>query len=721
MRRPGRGLKQLDGPFGGVVRDTGASVGLIFLRPPGERVLQLAAVSGASWHIVAPWTRVAPDAPLPVADAVREQRLVWLGSPEEMARRYPRLGLVLPYDFMLAAAPITGGGRTWGGILLLWPIWHPPQLSTRERDAIDAFCARAAALLRLAADRGRPLRPGPEPRELAPHRAPAPERAQCLAAIEFAERLPVGCCALDLDGRISFINGAAAELMGSGAADLLGARPWEALLWMQTPVFEDHYRAAVLSRRPTSFTALRPPDCRLSFRLYPDDRGISVQITPVATAQEAPDEPRQYAPDASGQYPPEECGQYAPSAEPVGAVALYHLVHLAAALTEAVGMRDVAELVADQLVPGFGPQGLALMMVDEGRLHIIGYRGYSAEFMSRYDGAPLSSGTPPAYVLVTGKPSFFASFAEFQRAYPGAVRYSGRDAWAFLPLITSGRPVGTLVLSYDASRPFSPAERTLLTSLAGLIAQALDRARLYDTKHRLAHSLQAGLLPRTLPHVPGLDVAARYLSAGHGMDVGGDFYDFIRCDATTAAAAIGDVQGHNVTAAALMGQVRTAVHAHATVGTAPGEVLARTNRLLADLDPGLFTSCLFVRLDLARRRAHLANAGHPPPLLRHPDGHTDVIDLPPGLLLGIDPAVDYPNTEIPLSPGSMLVLYTDGLVEAPGVDLDSAIADLADQLARAQDQSIDSLADTLVARAGRTSAHSDDIALLLIHSQRATE
>lgn len=121
-----------------------------------------------------------------------------------------------------------------------------------------------------------------------------------------------------------------------------------------------------------------------------------------------------------------------------------------------------------------------------------------------------------------------------------------------------------------------------------------------------------------------------------------------------------------------MGQVRTAVHASA--GAPPAEVLARTNRLLTDLDPGLFTSCLYVHLDLAGHRALLATAGHPPPLLHHPGGHTEVLRLPPGLLLGIDPEATYPTTEIPLPAGAALALYTDGLVEAPGTDLDEATA-----------------------------------------------
>lgn len=101
--------------------------------------------------------------------------------------------------------------------------------------------------------------------------------------------------------------------------------------------------------------------------------------------------------------------------------------------------------------------------------------------------------------------------------------------------------------------PLPPAERAVLTSLAGLVTQALNHARLYDTKHELAHTLQSVLLPHTLPRVEGLDVAARYLPAGRGMDIGGDFYDPIRRDDTTVTVAIGDVQGHSVTAAALMG------------------------------------------------------------------------------------------------------------------------------------------------------------------------
>ncbi|MDH2390505.1 SpoIIE family protein phosphatase [Streptomyces sp. HNM0663] len=701
----GSAAGRLDAALVDVVRDTGASMGLVYLSAPGERMLRMALFSGAPRQIAAPWARIPVDAPIPVADAVRDRKLVWLGSQEETARRYPRLGIVLPYDFMLAAAPVATAAKVWGGLVLLWPVRHPAQLSGTERTALDRFCRRAGLLMQQAEDSGHPFVPADEPRSVPPLPRTEADPELAASAHDFAERLPMGCCALDLEGRITFLNAAGAELVGRDAASLRGARPWEALSWLWDPAFEDRYRAAVVSRRPTSFTALRPPDTWLFFQLYPDADGISVHITPTGGPPLA-DVPTDAAVGPGA--------QPAQPAEHVGATALYHLTHLAASLAEAAGVHEVADLVADQIVPAFGPQGLVLMTVNDGRLRIVGHRGYSEEFINRFDGTPLTSGLTTVQVLATGAPVFFPSFEDFQRAYPSAPRYGDRDAWAFLPLIASGRTIGSLVLSYARSRPFPPAERALLTSLAGLIAQALDRARLYDAKHTLAHTLQTGLLPSALPSIDGLDVAARYLPAGHGMDIGGDFYDLIRCDAGTTAAAIGDVQGHNVNAATLMGQVRTAVHAHATAGASPGDVLARTNRLLADLDPGLFTSCLIAELDLPRHRVRLSTAGHPPPLLRHPDRHTEVLGIPPGLLLGIVPDAEYRTAEFPLPPDAVLALYTDGLVESPGVDIDAATAELAGHLQHAAQQDLDGLADALLQHARAAAPRADDIALLLI-------
>ncbi|MFG2682160.1 SpoIIE family protein phosphatase [Streptomyces sp. NPDC048392] len=683
----------MDSTMTAVVRASGAFGGILYVLPPGESALWQVLITGVPQEMAVPWRRVGLKDPMPVADAVRERRLVWAGDREEMAREYPRLALVLPYDFGLAAAPLVSGTALLGGLVLLWPGNHQARLSTGEQEVIREGCRRLGESLHRAVDRGEPLLPTERPRTLPPPAPRTPSPAEAVALSAFVDRLPGGSCTLDLDGRIAFVTPAAAELLGADRSVLVGALPWEALPWMDVPHVEDRYRAALVSRRPQAFTVLRPPDTWLAFELYPDATGLSVRIT-------------HGSPDADA--PPSR--SVAPSG-PSRATVLYHLMHLASTLTEAVGVQDVVEQTADQLMPALGAQGMVVMAQEDGRLKIVGQRGYRPDLLEHFDGAPLTSPIPGADVLTTGVPGFWATFDELHDAYPTMTHEDGMAAWAVLPLIASGRPIGSLLLSYRRPHVFPPGERAALTSLAGLVGQALDRARLYDAKHHLAHRLQSALLPHTLPRVPGLDVAACYLPAARGLGIGGDFYDVIRLDDHTAAVTIGDVQGHNVDAAALMGQVRTAVHAHATVGAPPGDVLARTNRLLTDLDPGLFTSCAYVHLDLATHRACVALAGHPPPLVRHTDGRVQALRVPPGLLLGIEPDTVYPSLEFSLPPGSVLALYTDGLVEAPGVDLDDATAALAGLLEHGDPGDLDAMADALIRHAPTPG---DDIALVLV-------
>ncbi|MET9506362.1 SpoIIE family protein phosphatase [Streptomyces sp. NPDC006622] len=687
----------LDAAFAETVRRTGASVGALYLLSPDEQVLRLDVLCGAPAELAEPWARVPVSAPAPVAEAVREERMVWVGTQSDLARSYPRTAVALPYPLALAATPVTGV-RRWGALLLMWPATRPPYMTGREQGNIMSSCRRLARLLEEAAESGRRPADAGRPRVL-PVGSGRRDAGPAMAAADFVERLPGGSCGLDLEGRFTYLSSGACALLGREAGELLGTLPWQSLRWLDEPTYEDRYRAAVLSREPVSFTACRPPGQWLEFHLYPDASGISVRIVPSGAQALPVSAPRQVVSAAA----PSRMGQ------------LYQLTHLAAALTEVVGVQDVIDLVADQIMPAFGAQGLVLSTADAGRLRITGYRGYSPGTIERLDGLPLDTGfTPAGRALSSGIPAFFADPEDMRRIYPEAPHISGKQAWAFLPLIISGRPVGICVLSYEQPHDFPAAERAVLTSLAGLIAQALDRARLYDMKHDLAHGLQQALLPRTLPAITGLRVAARYLPATRGMDIGGDFYDLIRLDDVAAAAVIGDVQGHNVAAAALMGQVRIGVHAHATLGTPPDRVLAETNRLLTDLGPDLFTSCLYARLDFADRHVTLASAGHPPPLLRLPGSAARPLDLPPGPLLGIDPDADFPVTRIPLVPGMMLAFYTDGLIESPGVDLEDSMNQLAGELGRADDSDLDALVDTLLRTSGTAGKRTDDVALLVL-------
>ncbi|CAM5696041.1 SpoIIE family protein phosphatase [Streptomyces viridifaciens] len=697
----GHGIEPLARIMRSVPDRLDAHMGGLYLLSEDGQVLELAVTLGAARQFTRPWRHIGLAAPIPVAEAARTGQIVWVGSGDDMARRYPRVAVSMPYAFCLGAVPLVARGVTYGVLFILWPASHSPELSGPERDGLGALAARLAEVAAEAAAAGRPIRAGPRS-ALAEARVVDP-LASAIA------RLPEGLCDIDLDGRLAAVTPAAAALLGEPAERLIGARPWTVLPWLRDPVYEYHYRGAVISGQSTSFVALRPPNRWLLFQLFPDASGLTARVSvadPGTVVEGAADPTRR---SHSG-FSTERAVHTTPGA-------LYHILHLASALTEAIGVQDVVRMVSEQIVPAFGGQAFAVLMAEGGRLRIVGHRGYPPGQIDQFDGTPLTESTPGVQASTNAVPAFFENRAELELLYPNRPEtQDGMAAWAYLPLVTSRRLIGTCVLAFAEPHHFDLEERAVLTSLGGLIAQALDRARLYDTKLGLAQGLQENLLPHVLPVVPGLEVSARYLPCTEGMDVGGDFYDVMRVGPDSVAVVIGDVQGHNVNAAALMGQVRTAVRAFAAADADPSTVLARTNRLLTDLDTTLLASCTYLRVDLAAREASLATAGHPVPLLYRPDGRAEVVEPPIGLVLNVDPAAEYPQLRLALPVGTTLVLYTDGLIETPGADLDRALSDLIATLGRHGAQPLARLADALIGQAGHTDHRTDDIALLLIRS-----
>ncbi|MEU2779911.1 PP2C family protein-serine/threonine phosphatase, partial [Streptomyces sp. NPDC007162] len=203
----------------------------------------------------------------------------------------------------------------------------------------------------------------------------------------------------------------------------------------------------------------------------------------------------------------------------------------------------------------------------------------------------------------------------------------------------------------------------LLVRLRSLTAQARERAEYQRSQVELAVALQRGMLPRDLPDTPRVHVAVRYAPACYGLNVGGDWYDAFTLPDGRIGLSVGDVQGHNIEAAAFMGQVRAGLRALASVAGEPGELLARTNDLLVSLGSDLFATCIFMRLDPVTGLLESARAGHIPFVWATADGKSGIGEDEGGPPLGIDPGIEYPVSRFRLTTGGMFVLLTDGVVE----------------------------------------------------------
>jgi hypothetical protein len=424
---------------------------------------------------------------------------------------------------------------------------------------------------------------------------------------------------------------------------------------------------------------------------------------------------------------------------PGGSERTVRMGELTAALAEAITSTDVVRAVAEHVLPPFGADGLGIYSFDGDRLHVVGLVGYPPEYSgywSQLRGLPLTSQPVIADVLRTRTPLFIESKAELLRRYPemaGLTAASPKNSWAFLPLIASGRAMGCCDVSFGRPHPFTDDERTLLTALSGLVAQALERARLYDAEHQRAQGLQRDLLPRALPRLPMVRAAARYLPAGRGDAVGGDWYDLIPLSADQVALVIGDVMGHGITEAATMGRLRTAVRTLADLEMPPDELLSHLNDLVSDLGADFYATCLYAVFDPVTRTCTLSLAGHPPPVIVHPDGTVQSLELSvdPPLGAAVPP---FETHELHLPQESLLVFYTDGLVESATRDAEQGLTQLCRTLAQATARTphfgtggrdddvrnLEALCDTVVSALLPDRAQTDDDAAVLIAHTRST-
>ncbi|MFI2414872.1 SpoIIE family protein phosphatase [Streptomyces sp. NPDC018947] len=399
-----------------------------------------------------------------------------------------------------------------------------------------------------------------------------------------------------------------------------------------------------------------------------------------------------------------------------------------AALAHARTVDDVVDVLQDaQGLPHLGADGFVMSLVEGNRVLMVAERP-EGSFVHGTRVSGVDDDYPMSEVVRTLSPCFIESPQDFAERYPSLWQRLGDltvKAAAYLPLIAQGRPIGAIGLFYSDRHGFSPDARNVLLALGSSLAQSLQRAMLYEQEMDLAESLQQAMLPRTIPSVPGCDVAVRYraapLGGSLGRDIGGDWYDLIPLPGGRVGAVIGDVQGHDTHAAAVMGQLRIVLRAYAAEGHPPATVMARASVFLHELDTDRFATCLYAEADVTTGVVQVVRAGHLDPLLRLGDGTCRHVPVEGGLPLGLSAefgSLAYPVGTLELDPGSMLVLCTDGLVEEPGADLDDGMRALADLVASGP-RDVRDLADRLIEVADERRGD-DDVALLVL-SRRALD
>ena len=405
------------------------------------------------------------------------------------------------------------------------------------------------------------------------------------------------------------------------------------------------------------------------------------------------------------------------------------LLELSEALSDTLTMADVGSAVARAATRGLGCRHAGVWYRpdrNEQSLHGVTDPGATWTMARECANIPLDTDHPVAEVFRTGTPVFLPdrSAVRGRRATHGGRGGDEADqAAVVVPLVVAGATIGVLVLTWAEPNPFLDDDRTTVAALAVYAAQAVHRASLLDERVGAASTMQRALLT-ALPSTPGLDLGARYRTAAVNDQVGGDWYDATVLGDGSVTLMIGDVVGHDIRAAAAMGQLRSMLRAFSwALDDVPSVNVGRLDRAAKDLDVSTFASLVYARLDLpdpatGRRRLRWTNAGHLPPVLIGSDGRARVLGDggPADMILGVVPDTPRRDQQVEVERGDTVVFFTDGLIERRDDPIDDGIRRLCEALERYHARPVEDLLDAVLDEVVGV-AHADDLALLAVRVQ----
>jgi serine phosphatase RsbU (regulator of sigma subunit) len=396
---------------------------------------------------------------------------------------------------------------------------------------------------------------------------------------------------------------------------------------------------------------------------------------------------------------------------------------VAAALAAAMGDRqELLQRITDFVVPSLADLCMVFLPAGDDQLKVAAlsnrHPGRAAAFARLPDRPAVRCPMAALVAYRTGTmqsvPDISVEVASLAAEPALADRLAGSHARSALaaPLTAAAQRLGVIVMGRDADRvPFAGPDIAMAEELSRRLAAALASADAFARERSIAETLQRSLLPESLPAIPWLDLAVRYLPASEGATVGGDWYDAFPVDAHRVGLVVGDVAGHSITSASVMGQVRTLLQTCTLDDPSPGKVLRRTNLALARLLPEVIATVACVVLDAATGDLTYANAGHPPPLVTTATS-TEYLDSETGVMLGTGVDAPFSAGRCRLPAGSGLLLYTDGLIEDRRRDVSTGMRMLAGALHRSAPRTAEQMC-TVAERAMLGPApRADDICLL---------
>ncbi|MCX4578625.1 SpoIIE family protein phosphatase [Streptomyces sp. NBC_01571] len=336
------------------------------------------------------------------------------------------------------------------------------------------------------------------------------------------------------------------------------------------------------------------------------------------------------------------------------------------------------------------------------------------------EAMPFPAHTPFFQCMTTGEPVLVPRISE-RMGHMIAAQFEKRDirplitdrSMLVVPLKARNVVLGFMVLLRHPERvEFNDMDRATGAELAARAGLVLDNARMYTYQESVAETLQDSMLPQIAPRMAGCDIATRYLPGTLLGRVGGDWFDSVKLPGSRTALVVGDVMGHGLNSAAMMGQLRTAVQTMAALDLPPAQLLRNLDDLAQRLGEHYLATCLYAIYDPIAGELHIANAGHiPPVLVRAENGHSDLLDLPTGAPIGVG-GVPFEAVRVPVAPGDRLVMCTDGLVEVRGEDIGVGLATLCESAAHPA-ASMDDACDTIIRALNTRGGRKDDVALLM--------